>query len=150
MLEFYVLMNDFCRSSLEESDLFIFCGHGDGKVLFNGNPMNIARWPTALWLWGCSSGRFNRAGVHDPIGRTLDFLKGGSQQIIANLWDVTDKDIDKLSVECMKGVFECSSGSQPVSNACTSLARSRDVCKFKYANGSASVVYGLPIGFTDM
>ncbi len=44
-------------------------------------------------------------GVHDPSGSALNYLLGGAHFVVGNLWDVTDKDIDKLSVECMKSVL---------------------------------------------
>ena len=122
------------------------------------------RCPPASMLWGCSSGRLTVQGVHDPYGPALDYLNGGSRCIIANLWDVTDKDIDKLSMNCMQTVFECAQFPNET-KLCTitdkettvpitrtrnsgriteSLIRSRDVCKLKYAVGSAPVVYGVP------
>ena len=85
------------------------------------------------------------------------------------MWDVTDKDIDKLSMECMRIFFESessSSGSEnshPVQNDRVSvpanmhgsnlngfatlaqaLATSRNICKLKNAVGSAPVMYGIP------
>ena len=133
--------------------------------------------PPATMLWGCSSGRLLAQGVHDPHGAALDYLNGGARSVIANLWDVTDKDIDKLSMACMRGVFDGaaaaplpihgnsrSSEIHPLvsvesNTAATaaivdvggrgsmteSLIASRDVCKLKYAVGSAPVVYGVPI-----
>lgn len=45
------------------------------------------------------------AQVHDPQGVAISYLLGGAQYVVANLWDVTDKDIDKLSMECMRLCF---------------------------------------------
>lgn len=99
----------------------------------------------------------------------LNYLIGGADYVIANLWDVTDKDIDKLSMECMRTFFsrdsEHGSNSSSVdghvegNSSCEStypsgllsattlsgaLASSRNVCKLKNAVGCAPVVYGLP------
>ena len=85
------------------------------------------------------------------------------------MWDVTDKDIDKLSMECMRIFFESESSSSssenshPVQNDRVSvpanmhgsylngfatlaqaLATSRNICKLKNAVGSAPVMYGIP------
>lgn len=57
-------------------------------------------------LWGCSSGALTSSGVHDPSGTCLSYLLGGAPFVIGNLWDVTDRDIDKLSVQCMSSIFE--------------------------------------------
>lgn len=71
---------------------------------------------------------------------------------MANLWDVTDRDIDKFS----QGVFdklqltpERVSAWQPVrhesqTSIVAAVAQSRDVCKLKYLTGAAPVVYGIP------
>lgn len=75
-----------------------------------------------------------------------------SPLIVANLWDVTDRDIDKFaqsvfnklrldpsSVKAKKQGKE-SRGTSAV----RAIAESRDICKLKYLNGAAPVVYGIP------
>jgi Peptidase family C50 len=130
---------------------------------------NLRRVMSHTYVISCSS----RHQVHDPHGVALNYLIGGADYVIANLWDVTDKDIDKLSMECMRTFFSrdrehgsCSSssstdrhveGNSNTSNQSTShsehlsaatlsgaLASSRTVCKLKNAVGCAPVVYGLP------
>ena len=68
-----------------------------------------------------------------------------SPTLVANLWDVTDKDIDKFS----QSVFDKLALNQKRSgNNSTSIiaavAQSRDSCKLKYLTGAAPVVYGIP------
>jgi separase len=46
---------------------------------------------------GCSSGTLHCKGSYAPRGAPLSYLSAGSPAIIANLWDVTDKDIDRFS-----------------------------------------------------
>ena len=72
--------------------------------------------------------------------------------MIANLWDVTDRDIDKLT----QAVFdkmrltpeshrEKPSGSDADgASVIKALAEAREVCKLKYITGAAPVVYGIP------
>ena len=72
--------------------------------------------------------------------------------MIANLWDVTDRDIDKLT----QAVFdkmrltpeahrERPSGSETDGiSIAKALAEAREVCKLKYITGAAPVVYGIP------
>ena len=92
----------------------------------------------AAMLWGCSSGALTRYGIHDPNGTAVAYLLGGAPWIMGNLWDVTDKDIDKLSMVCMEKLLGNSD------DAATSLRVSRRECKLKFANGCAAVIYGLP------
>jgi separase len=100
---------------------------------------------------GCSSGSLTRHGIHDPIGAPVTYLTNGAPWVIGNLWDVTDKDLDRLSITCMERLFDGNGGAggdedsseSPVSS---SLSLSRDVCKLKSAVGSAPVLYGIPIG----
>jgi separase len=75
---------------------------------------------------------------------------------VANLWDVTDKDLDKfteatfkklgLNQEAVTAAYN--EGSQPrerkgVSIA-AALAQSRTACKMEYLVGASPVVYGIP------
>lgn len=92
----------------------------------------------------------------------VNYIIGGAGYVIANLWDVTDKDIDKLSIHCMEKLFTARPGASPLTagsvddtltdgrvngpyiSPAEALTASRDVCKLKNAVGSAPVVYGLP------
>lgn len=75
-----------------------------------------------------------------------------SPTLVANLWDVTDKDIDKLCQAVLNKMslngpdIAKQSGKsirQPVSLV-SAVAQSRDCCKLKYLTGAAPVVYGVP------
>ena len=72
-----------------------------------------------------------------------------SPTLVANLWDVTDKDIDKLSQSVFDKLGMVSKEHQErATRTPTSLvaavAQSRDSCKLKYLTGAAPVVYGIP------
>jgi hypothetical protein len=142
----------------EASDLFVYCGHGSGDGMCDGLKLRKTRCPTAL-LWGCSSGKLEAQGVHDARGVVLSYLLGGSPLVIGNLWDVTDKDIDKLAVSTMTEVFQDYDAqmSQSVTAKSTkmcitvnsesvprALVEAREKCKMQYAVGCAPVVYGIP------
>lgn len=64
--------------------------------------------------------------------------------LVANLWDVTDKDIDRFSHE-MLAHWSLLPGKEPATSICAAVAKSRDECILKYLNGAAPVVYGLPV-----
>lgn len=71
---------------------------------------------------------------------------------MANLWDVTDKDIDKFA----QSVFDdlrltpdgvrawTAEGATGTTSVVAAVAKAREVCKLKYLTGSAPVVYGIP------
>lgn len=45
---------------------------------------------------GCSSGSLTLNGSYAPQGVPLSYLLAGSPSIVANLWEVTDRDIDRF------------------------------------------------------
>ena len=59
------------------------------------------RVPPAL-LAGCSSGAMAPRGDFEPTGVVAAYLQAGCPLAVANLWDVTDRDIDRYS----KGLLE--------------------------------------------
>jgi separase len=75
-----------------------------------------------------------------------------SPTLVANLWDVTDKDIDKFSQSVFDKLRLTAAGVKqrtarhghiPVS-VVNAVAQSRNSCKLKYLTGAAPVVYGIP------
>jgi hypothetical protein len=79
-----------------------------------------------------------------------------SPTLVANLWDVTDKDIDKFSQSVFDKLgltpADVSNWNEPGKephaspslSVVASVAQSRDSCKLKYLTGAAPVVYGIP------
>ena len=72
--------------------------------------------------------------------------------VVGNLWDVTDRDIDRLSMCFMQQVFdevgsEGNTSPEGEYTAPGSLSRARECCKLRHAVGCAPTVYGLPIPF---
>lgn len=51
----------------------------------------------ATLLMGCSSGSLKLNGCYIPHGPPLSYLLAGSPVIVANLWEVTDKDINRFA-----------------------------------------------------
>ncbi|KAF2093658.1 hypothetical protein NA57DRAFT_81158 [Rhizodiscina lignyota] len=54
---------------------------------------------TAL-LMGCSSAAITENGEFSPHGMVLAYLAAGAPAVVGCLWDVTDRDCDRFSVEC--------------------------------------------------
>ena len=69
----------------------------------------------------------------------LMFKFVSSPTVVGNLWDVTDRDIDKFTTNLLRLWFK----ETPSLTQC--VVESRDVCNMKYINGAAPVVYGMPV-----
>ena len=121
-------------------------------------------------LWGCSSGNLKDMGDFDRLGTPYHYMLAGwwvfliipptrvihllilSPSLVANLWDVTDRDIDKFSQSVFdklllnaNGVKQWTEGRRDGEiSVVNAVATSRDVCKLKYLTGAAPVVYGIP------
>lgn len=104
-------------------------------------------------LWGCSSGALREMGDFDRIGTPNNYMLAGCPTLIANLWDVTDRDIDKFAqavFDKMNLVPGSMNNERLKKSDCeevsivAAVAQSRDVCKLKYLTGAAVVVYGIP------
>jgi hypothetical protein len=135
-------------NALENQDLFIYMGHGGGEQYIRSSKIKSLTRCCPSLLLGCSSGAFQMAGDYESWGTPLNFLVSGCPMLVANLWDVTDKDIDKFSVGILErwGALESEGHSQRINTTMAqAITLSRDDCRLKYLNGSAPVVFGLPL-----
>lgn len=88
----------------------------------------------------------------------------GGPAVVANLWDVTDRDIDRYSQALMQswlgcGGFLSNSSSSSIASAKSesdasvseplgvAVMRSRSACKLTHLIGAAPVCYGIDCGF---
>nr|XP_051189058.1 separase-like [Lolium perenne] len=83
--------------ALRNHDLFLYFGHGSGSQYVSGKEIEKLDNCAAALLMGCSSGTLHCKGGYAPQGAPLSYLFAGSPSVIANLWDVSDKDIDRFS-----------------------------------------------------
>ncbi|XP_037451889.1 separase-like isoform X2 [Triticum dicoccoides] len=83
--------------ALRNHDLFLYFGHGSGSQYVSGKEIEKLDNCAAALLMGCSSGTLHCKGAYAPQGAPLSYLFAGSPSVIANLWDVSDKDIDRFS-----------------------------------------------------
>lgn len=72
-----------------------------------------------------------------------------SPTLIANIWDVTDRDIDKFAQSVFDKLRMTKTGIDRWKDGngvsvVAAVAQSRDSCKLKYLTGAAPVVYGVP------
>ncbi|KAL4888355.1 peptidase family C50-domain-containing protein [Aspergillus ambiguus] len=140
---------DEFRDGLESSSLFLYFGHGSGAQYIRGRTIKRLDRCAVAFLMGCSSGTLTEAGEYEPYGTPMNYLHAGSPALVATLWDVTDKDIDRFA----KSTFEkwgligdevCDRRSLDAS-----VSQSRSACVLKYLNGAAPVIYGIPAVFLE-
>ncbi|EKM60615.1 uncharacterized protein PHACADRAFT_203784 [Phanerochaete carnosa HHB-10118-sp] len=140
-------------NALTGKDLVIYFGHGGAEQYIKSHRLRHLPRCAATMLWGCSSGALKEMGDFDRIGTPYNYMLSGCPTLVANLWDVTDRDIDKFS----QAVFDKMHLTQErvaqwrpekrredEASIVTAVAESRDACKLKYLTGAAPVVYGIP------
>lgn len=142
---------DAMAQTLEEVDIFAYCGHGAGELLVGRDAVaGLTKCAVAV-LMGCSSGRLKGYGDFEPMGMATSYLAGGSPAVVANLWDVTDKDIDRFSVALLEaflgegGGGKGKSGNGRALTLAHAVAESRSECKMPFIIGYAPVCYGIPV-----
>ncbi len=108
---------NFMNSALTREDgLFLYYGHSGGQrcysrnqienLITNQNNGSFRQCRSSLILMGCSSGALlsvNQQNGHamdtdihfEPEGLALSYLCAGAPCVVSNLWDVTDRDIDR-------------------------------------------------------
>ncbi|KAI2500125.1 Peptidase family C50 [Fragilaria crotonensis] len=152
---------DFVLDSItQERGLFLFCGHGGGKGSFSRSRVESlmegseSRMPcrSSIILMGCSSGKLasiNRKSAdaskrvdiyYEPEGIALSYLMSGAPCVVGNLWDVTDRDIDRYCLEFMDKFL-----SHEGDSLAKCVAEARSCCKMQHIVGLAPVCYGLPV-----
>jgi separase len=136
---------DFLRRALESKDVVLFCGHGSGEELLARERITAlsGRRVAAALLMGCGSARLRPQGEFEPAGVVLSYVLAGSPAVVGNLWDVTDKDIDRFTVELLER-WALGAAGQRVDLA-RAVQASRDVCRLSYLVGAAPVCLGLPL-----
>ncbi len=128
-------------SLLVEKDVYIYCGHGAGEQYLHRDHIAQLSSCPVTFLIGCSSGKLEQEGTFEPTGMALAYLSAGSPAVVSMLWDVTDKDIDRFSIEVLSTWFS----SNGTLNLLEILPRARATCKLPFLNGMAAICYGIPM-----
>ncbi|KNE73050.1 hypothetical protein AMAG_17319 [Allomyces macrogynus ATCC 38327] len=115
-------------TALQAHDLFLYFGHGGGESLCP--PKHLLSLPKsvkAAFLMGCSSGKLPAAGDFEPMGTAINYLLH-SPCVVANLWDVTDKDIDRFALAALTswGLFPPPSDDGESRKGDVDVERTRD------------------------
>ncbi|KAL6494538.1 hypothetical protein OROGR_031338 [Orobanche gracilis] len=154
--------------ALKKHDLFIYLGHGSGMQYIPGHEIQKLDTCAATLLLGCSSGSLYLRGCYLPKGAPISYILAGSPVIVANLWEVTDKDIDRFGKEMMNAWLrersatssECAQCNVPPTNNSKSkncshrprigsfMGQARDACNLGFLVGASPVCYGVPTGIT--
>jgi separase len=154
------------RALTTRNGMLLYFGHGNGKQYFSQRVIESLQHPdkesicspqssilASIVLMGCSSGKLASVNVGDtnpkihrsihyePEGVALSYLLAGSPCVVANLWDVTDRDIDRFSIALLSGLNDASD-HRPISQR---VSDARHSCKMRYIVGGAPVCYGFPV-----
>ncbi|KAL7753527.1 separin protein [Sorochytrium milnesiophthora] len=136
-------------AGLTQHELFLYFGHGAGEAFLSGHKVRRVAKCAVTILMGCSSGALRDAGDFDPHGMSVNYMVNGCPALVANLWDVTDRDIDRFSMTAMEKWGLLIGGDDSAVKERISLvqavAASRDACVLPYLVGAAPVVYGVPV-----
>lgn len=190
------------KACLQKHDVFLYFGHGSGAQYIRSRTIKKLEKCAVTFLMGCSSGALAEAGEFEPYGTSINYIQGGCPALVANLWDVTDKDIDQFSFGVLNGwglfqskqqqpqrqdnqtkAFAAITACSPVKRSTRhrvarnldnnlheedsqnreqhqqhdlalapvavsldqAVAQSRNLCRLRYLNGAAPVVYGVPV-----
>ncbi|KAH8423605.1 C50 family peptidase [Aspergillus melleus] len=144
---------DEFKDGLESRSVFLYFGHGSGAQYIRGRTIKRLDRCAVTFLMGCSSGALTEAGEYEPYGTPMNYLQAGSPALVATLWDVTDKDIDRFA----KSAFEewgliggdANRGTGSRKTLDEAVSASRKACVLKYLNGAAPVIYGVPTVFLE-
>lgn len=156
---------DEFKDSLLHSDIFLYFGHGSGSQYIRAREIQKLPHCAVAMLMGCSSGSLTEAGEFEPYGPPMNYMHAGSHALVATLWDVTDKDIDRFAKSTIEnwGLLEPEldprfeakkekrNGDLDTNKSSMSLVeavtKGRNACKLRYLNAAAVCVYGVPVYF---
>ncbi|KAI7816937.1 peptidase family C50-domain-containing protein [Gamsiella multidivaricata] len=144
-----------CIDGLSKNDLYIYFGHSGGEQYVKSTQIRQLGHCAVSLLLGCSSGQMRGGGEFDPTGNAMNYLLAGCPTVVANLWDVTDKDLDRFSMaafredetqemEGIEGSGEAKESDKTQLSLVEAVKEAREECRLKYLVGAASVVYGIP------
>ena len=129
------------KSALCAKDLYVYCGHGDGAKYMPAETLQRLPRCAATLLMGCSSGALVPRGELAPTGMAIAYLHAGCPALVANLWDVTDGEIDKF---CAALLRHCTEDGGSLLDA---VGKARSACRLPFLTGAAAVIYGVPLDF---
>ncbi|KAL7891419.1 hypothetical protein AOLI_G00008950 [Acnodon oligacanthus] len=132
---------DKLQEAVTTKDLYIYVGHGAGARFLDAQRILKGHVRSVSLLFGCSSAALSVQGCHEGTGIILSYLTAGCPLVLGNLWDVTDRDIDRFTSALLQSWLSGGSGSSLLQH----LIQSRDATHLKHMIGAAPIAYGLPV-----
>ncbi|XP_070698763.1 separin [Pempheris klunzingeri] len=129
------------EEAVATKDLYIYVGHGAGARFLDSQAVLKRQMRAASLLFGCSSAALAVRGDQEGQGIILNYLIAGCPFVLGNLWDVTDRDIDRFTKALLESWLSAGSGAPLLDY----MGPSRQATHLKHLIGAAPVVYGLPI-----
>ncbi|XP_066440329.1 separin isoform X1 [Eleutherodactylus coqui] len=133
--------SDEVQYALTKQDLYIYVGHGAGAHFLDAQTLQRLDCNAVVLLFGCSSAALAVRGDLEGAGIVLKYLMAGCPLVVGNLWDVTDREIDRYTVAFLQGWLKAGPGASLLKY----LSESRQAPKLKYIIGAAPVAFGLPV-----
>jgi separase len=144
------------KTALVSKDLLLYFGHGSGAQYIRAREIKKLDTCAVTMLMGCSSGALVGTGDFEPYGPPINYMHARCPALVATLWDVTDKDIDRFAKSTFEhwGLFETKTvGKSRKTDAgrqvslVEAVAKGRDACNLRYLNAASVCVYGVPVYF---
>ncbi|XP_043098773.1 separin isoform X2 [Puntigrus tetrazona] len=132
---------DKLQEAVNTKDLYIYIGHGAGARFLDAQRILKGPVRAAALLFGCSSAALSVLGCQEGTGIILSYLTAGCPLVLGNLWDVTDRDLDRFTSALLQSWLSAGSGSSLLQH----LAQSRNATHLKHIIGAAPIAYGLPV-----
>ncbi|ELV10467.1 Separin [Tupaia chinensis] len=126
------------QAALTERDLYIYAGHGAGARFLDGQAVLRLGCRAVALLFGCSSAALAVHGNLEGAGIVLKYIMAGCPLFLGNLWDVTDRDIDRYTEALLQGWL----GAGPGAPLLYYVSQARQAPRLKYLIGAAPVAYG--------
>lgn len=129
------------QAGLTQHDLYIYAGHGAGAYFLDGQSLIRLDCSAVSLLFGCSSAALAVRGKLEGAGIILKYLMAGCPLVLGNLWDVTDRDIDRYMEAFLRSWIKAGSGAPMLPY----MTQARQAPKLKYLIGAAPIAYGMPV-----
>ncbi|KAE8451234.1 hypothetical protein EG329_004398 [Mollisiaceae sp. DMI_Dod_QoI] len=146
------------KEELVSKDILLYFGHGSGAQYIRAKEIRKLETCAVAMLMGCSSGSLTEVGEYEPYGPPINYMHAGCPALVATLWDVTDKDIDRFAKSTFQywGLLEPEMQSKGKSRKKTeetqhnvslteAVAKGRTACNLRYLNGASVCIYGVPV-----
>ncbi|XP_055474199.1 separin isoform X2 [Psammomys obesus] len=129
------------QAALTERDLYVYAGHGAGARFLDGQAVLRLSCRAVALLFGCSSAALAVHGDLEGAGIVLKYIMAGCPLFLGNLWDVTDRDIDRYTEALLQGWLRAGPGAPLLCY----VSQARQAPRLKFLIGAAPIAYGLPV-----